>query len=133
MAAADEQELVEPALESAPTLAVPAALLAAPEPRREPAPAAFAPPSLNASPKALSSGAPNGAPAHAAPSMPLLEAPVSGRRARREQLGFGFVPSQRGALQAARAEILEILELLDREDAAAGRLRVWASTAKSPS
>ena len=40
------------------------------------------------------------------------------RRLTTQQLGFGFVPTAREMLVAARREALEILDLLDREDAA---------------
>lgn len=50
-------------------------------------------------------------------------APAEARRARRrgEQLGFGFLPSSKSVLEAARAEVLAILEALDREEAESRR------------
>lgn len=68
-----------------------------------------------------------------APATPVAEVMPPTRRARREQLGFGFVPSHRAAIEAARGEVLEILEILDREEAAASRLRTRSRAAKSSS
>lgn len=72
------------------------------------------------------------APSYAVP--PAAFAPSSSslrERARKEQLGFGFPPSNRGALEAARAEVLAMLDVLDREDAVANRLRARPAAAKT--
>ncbi len=47
-----------------------------------------------------------------------LEVPRRRRSLVSQQLGFGFVPTAHEVLTAARREALELLELLDREDAA---------------
>ncbi len=74
------------------------------------------------------------------PSSPLPSSPLPSsaaassalrERARKEQLGFGFIPSNRGALEAARSEVLALMNLLDREDAAANRLRARPAAAKT--
>lgn len=71
------------------------------------------------------------APQPAPPPAPAMAASTPHERARDEQLGFGFLPSNREAIEAARAEVIAILNLLDREDAAAKRLRGRSVTAKS--
>lgn len=86
---------------------------------------ASAPASLARSAVAPSAPAAYGAPA------PSLGARGTQARSREEQLGFGFLPSNRAVLEAARTEVLAMLNLLDREDAAANRLRARPATAKS--
>src|SRR5690606_3540505 len=71
-------------------------------------------------------------PVTASEAVVTAPSPAAARdRARKEQLGFGFPRANRGALEAARSEVLAMLDLLDREDAAANRLRARPVAAKS--
>jgi DNA-binding transcriptional MerR regulator len=66
----------------------------------------------------------------AVPQQPRrARARADGHAVGREQLGFGFAAPNRAALESARAEVIAMLGVLDREDAAAPQLR--APPAKS--